>query len=91
LRVEKRHKFRIYFEILRLCDECQDKGVPSTTIVARRVNVAYDRFLRSLDKLVELGMVESRERLVLTEKGKQYVEEYQRFEDFLRRMGLVGQ
>jgi len=88
MKVEKRHKFRIYFDVLSVLYDDSEKSL-SATVVARKVNMAYDRFQRHLNRLVELGFVESRERLVLTEKGLRYIEEYSRFEDFLRHMGLV--
>jgi predicted transcriptional regulator len=89
MKVEKRHKYRIYFEILMVLSHARGEDTLRTTYVARKVNIAYDRFLRHLEELENLGMIESREKLFLTEKGKQYVDEYQRFDDFLRRMGLV--
>jgi len=90
MKAEKRHKLRIYFEVLSALDIGEHKGNRlSSTVVARKVNMAYDRFQRHLGRLVELGFVESPTSLVLTEKGIKYVEEYRRFENFLRRMGVL--
>jgi len=90
MKAEKRHKFRIYFEVLSVLDNGERRGDKlSSTVVARKVNMAYDRFQRHLGRLVELDFVESPTSLVLTEKGIKYVEEYRRFENFLRRMGLL--
>jgi len=51
--------------------------------------MAYDRFQRYLNQLAEVGMVMSGKSLVLTRKGEEYIDEYRRFEGFLRRVGLV--
>jgi len=90
MRGEKRHRFQIYFEILSaLCDEMPDGEKSGCTRVARKVNMAYDRFQKYLNQLVGAGMVVSQDRLVLTETGKEYIEEYIKFEGFLRRTGLL--
>ena len=90
MRGEKRDKFQIYFEILTVLSYAKSHGnEPCSTRVARRVNMAYDRFQRYLNKLVEVGMVMSGKSLVLTRKGEEYIDEYRRFEGFLRRVGLV--
>lgn len=87
---EKRGKFGLYFEILSVLDNDSRKGERlSTTAVARRVNMAYDRFQRHLGRLIRLGFVENHSGLVLTEKGLEYLEEYRRFNDFLSRVGLI--
>jgi len=90
MRGEKRHRFQIYFEILSaLRDEMPDEEKMGCTRVARKVNLAYDRFQRYLDQLVDAGMVVSQERLVLTEIGMEYIEGYIKFGGFLRRTGLL--
>jgi len=87
---EKRGKFGLYFEILSVLNNDSHKGERlSSTAVARRVNMAYDRFQRHLGHLVKLGFVENHDRLVLTEKGLEYLEEYRRFHSFLSRVGLI--
>jgi len=91
MKVEKRSKFEIYFDILQLlCDEIREGNKPSPTRVAHKANLPYDRFQSCLDHLNRLGMV-SREggKLVVTKKGLEYVQEYERMTDFLRRMELL--
>jgi predicted transcriptional regulator len=42
-----------------------------------------------LENLVQLGMVSNiGERLAVTEKGLEYMREFKRMNDFLRRMGF---
>ena len=90
LKTEKRFRFRIYYEILSALNASSHKGEPQcSTAVARKVNLAYDRFQRHLCHLVKLGLVEDHDGHALTEKGLEYLEEYRRFHDFLLRMGLL--
>lgn len=89
---EKRNRFEIYFDILRLlCEELKLGDKPSPTRVAHEANLPYDRFQDCLDYLIQLNMVSrgSGGKLVVTRKGLEYVQEYQRINDFLRRMGLL--
>ncbi len=88
----KRNKYELYFEILgSLQSELAESDRPSPTRISRMVNMPYDRFQRALDELIRLGMVSRVEdRLGLTEKGKEFVVEYQKVSDFLKRMGFVS-
>jgi predicted transcriptional regulator len=92
MKVEKRSKSRIRYKILVILSEATQINKPlNATSVARKANIAYDRFQRYLAELVELDMVVvSRERFVLTEKGQQYIKQFKTFEDFLLRLGLAG-
>lgn len=89
MKAEKRDRFRIYYQILVTLSVNMQNRALNLTSVARKVNIPYDRFQRNLDQLVELHLLVSRERLVLTRKGLQYVKKYKAFDDFLWRLGLV--
>ena len=88
----KRNKYELYFEILgSLQGELLDTDKPSPTRISRKVNMPYDRFQKALEELVRLGMVSRIEdRLGLTEKGTEFVSEYRKVNDFLKRMGFVS-
>lgn len=92
MKAEKRTRFQIYFEILLgLRDEMRRMdGKPSLTRVSHRVNMPYDRFQETLVQLVKLDMVSPGDKgeYVVTEKGVEYLQEYRRMAEFLRRMGL---
>jgi predicted transcriptional regulator len=90
VKVEKRNKYQIYFDILVLLyNEIDEGGRVSPTRVAHRANLPYDRFRKALENLIQLGMVSNvGEELVVTEKGLEYVREFKRMNDFLRRMGF---
>lgn len=91
MKVEKRGKIRIYFDVLRLLlKELKDSGHPSLTRVAHEANLPYDRFQNYLEHLIQLGMVSRREgKLVVTEKGLEYIGEFEKIAIFLRHMGLL--
>jgi predicted transcriptional regulator len=91
VKVEKRSKFQIYFDILQaLCErvEADDRSCP--TRIAHNVNLPYDRFRNCLDQLVHLEMVSREgEKLAVTEKGSEYVQWHRKMISFLKRMGLL--
>jgi predicted transcriptional regulator len=91
VKVEKRGKFKIYFDVLQLLDnEMKSGDKPSFTRVAHEANLPYDRFRNCLDYFIQVGMVSRKdEKLVVTEKGLEYVEEFKKITDFLRQMGLL--
>ena len=91
MKVEKRGKIRIYFDVLRLLlKELKDSGHPSLTRVAHEANLPYDRFQNCLEGLIQLGMVSrGGGKLVVTEKGLEYIGEFEKIAIFLRHMGLL--
>ncbi|MEM3578281.1 MAG: winged helix-turn-helix domain-containing protein [Candidatus Bathyarchaeia archaeon] len=91
MKVEKRSKVQIYFDILQiLCDEAKNEK-PSLTKVAHLANLPYDRFQKCLHQLVQLGMVSCAEggKIFVTEKGLEYIDECMKFNNFLKKMGLL--
>jgi predicted transcriptional regulator len=56
-----------------------------------RINVPFDRLKSYITELRELGFIEDETSLKLTEKGKQYLREYEKILDFMKRMGLTYQ
>lgn len=89
----KRSKIQIYYDVLRmLCFElCVSHS--SLTKVAHMANLPYDRFQECLRQLDQLGMISNVEKgdLLVTEKGSEYVREFERINDFLRRIGLSSE
>ena len=88
--VGKRNKYEIFFDILgSLQIELSENDKPSPTRVAHKANLPYDRFQKALNELVQLGMVTSADSgLSLTEKGREFVNEFKKVNEFLRRMGF---
>ena len=83
VKVDKRCKFEIYFDILNsLHSELNKYDNVSPTRVAYNARMPYDRFQKRLGKLIQLGMV-SRvgDRFVVTEKGLEYMTDFKKMLD----------
>ena len=59
------------------------------TRIQVKINVPFDRLKNYLSELNDLGLIENKNTLKLTEKGKQYLEEYENVLDFMKRMGIA--
>ena len=92
MKLQKRSKLRIYFDVLRILRaELIKNGNPSLTRVAHAANLPYDRFGNCLEHLIQVGMVSQRDqKLILTDKGCEFIQEFERINDFLKRMGLLS-
>ena len=53
-----------------------------------RINVSFDRLKTYIKDLVDLGLVQDETSLKLTKKGVQYLREYEKVLDFIKRMGI---
>jgi predicted transcriptional regulator len=88
--VAKRSRIEIYEAILtaiRFESGMFKKASP--TRVAHRANLPYDRFQKILEQLLKSELVSQvDDGYVITEKGLRCIEEIERNNDFLRRMGL---
>ena len=59
------------------------------TRIQVKINVPFDRLKNYLSELNDLGLIENENTLKLTEKGRQYLEEYENVLDFMKRMGIA--
>ena len=88
-RLPRRDKLKIYGDLLSiLYGEAKAEKVVLTR-VQLKTNVPFDRLKVYLTELKELGLIDDEPSLKLTEKGKQYIKEYQTVLDFMKRMGLI--
>jgi len=88
-RLPRRDKSKIYGDLLSiLYGEAKAEKVVLTR-VQLKTNVPFDRLKVYLTELKELGLIDDEPSLKLTEKGKQYIKEYQTVLDFMKRMGLT--
>jgi predicted transcriptional regulator len=84
----KRNKMEIYNDILRAINNVElANGEAKPTRVQVYSNLAYDKLVKYLNEL------ESREMIVLyplkvTEKGQDFLKDYERVKDFLLTMGV---
>jgi len=77
----------IYNDVLSAIKSEVIGGVARTTRVQSRSNLAYDKLTRYLTEL-EMKQMITLDPLSLTEKGRDFLQDYDRIKDFLEEMGL---
>ena len=60
------------------------------TRIQAKMNVPFDRLKNYISDLEDLKLIEDQLSLNLTQKGKQYIDEYQKILDFMERMGVAN-
>ena len=60
------------------------------TRIQSKMNVPFDRLKSYISDLEDLKLIEDQVSLNLTQKGKQYLDEYQKILDFMERMGVAN-
>lgn len=90
-KIPRRDKLKIYGDLLSVLysEDKTEKIVLSH--LQTRINVPFDRLKKYILELNELGLIQDEKSLKLTEKGKQYLREYERILDFMKRMGISYQ
>jgi predicted transcriptional regulator len=90
-KIIRRDKLKIYGDLLMILNDQSKTEKIILSQIQVRMGVPFDRLKNYLLELVELGMIEEETSLMLTEKGKQYLIEYAKVLDFMKRMGLAYQ
>jgi len=88
-KLPRRDKLKIYGDVLFILYSESKKEQVVLTRVQLKTNVPFDRLKTYIAELKELGLIQDEPSLKLTEKGKQYLSEYQTVLDFMKRMGLT--
>jgi predicted transcriptional regulator len=86
----RRDKMKIYGDLLSTLKSEQnnvDKIV--LTHIQTKMNVPFDRLKSYISDLENLELIEDQVRYNLTQKGKQYLDEYKKILDFMERMGIA--
>lgn len=65
----------------------EDTQSPKPTRVQLRSNLAYDKFTRYLNELENKNMIKQNP-LSITERGNDFLQDYQRIADFVLEMGI---
>ena len=87
-KIQRRDRLKIYGDLLSvLRSESNAEKIVLTQIQAK-IRVPFDRLKTYIKELVNLGLVQDETSLLITKKGKQYLREYERVLDFMKRMGL---
>jgi predicted transcriptional regulator len=84
----RREKLVIYGDLLAILNEESKNDRIVLTRVQVKINVSFDRLKKYINNLVELGLIEDDDSLKLTIKGREYLKEYEKVLDFVKRMGL---
>ena len=88
MKISRRGKLKIYADLLAaLKDEAKNEKIVLTRVQVR-INVPYDRLKNYISDLIDLGLIQDETSLILTKKGKRYLEEYEKVLDFVKRMGI---
>ena len=87
-KIQRRDRMKIYGDLLSILSENSAEKVVLTR-VQLKTNVPFSRLKSYIAELKELGLIQDETSLKLTEKGKQYLREYEMVLDFMSRMGLT--
>jgi predicted transcriptional regulator len=88
-RLPRRDKLKIYGDLLSILYVEPKTEKIVLTRIQLKTNVPFDRLKTYLTELKQLGLITDDPAIRLTEKGKQYIKEYQNVLDFMKRMGLT--
>ena len=78
---------KIYNDLLSILEAENNKEIVLTHLQLR-LKVPFDRLKQYLNQLKELDLIEDETSLKLTKKGKQYLRDYKKVLDWMRRIGL---
>jgi predicted transcriptional regulator len=85
----RRDKLKIYGDLLSVLYSESGAEKIVLTQVQVKIKVPFDRLKTYITELVDLGLVKDETSLELTKKGTQYLREYEKVLDFMKRMGLA--
>ncbi len=83
----KRSKLEIYNAILSAIRQELHGGEARPTRIQSKSNLAYDKLTRYLGELEGRAMI-TQNPLLITEKGRDFLQDYDRIKDFLEEMGV---
>ena len=88
-KIARRDRLKIYGDLLSiLSDEAKNERIVLSRIQVK-MNVPFDRLKNYLADLKSLNLIENENSPKLTEKGRQYLEEYESVLEFMKRMGIT--
>jgi predicted transcriptional regulator len=86
----RRDKMKIYGDLLdTLKSEKNNIDKIVLTHIQTKMNVPFDRLKNYISDLENLDLIEDQVSYNLTQKGKQYLDEYKKILDFMERMGIA--
>ena len=82
---------KIYGDLLSILNNESKTEKIVLTHIQVRINVPYDRLKNYIYELKDLDLIQDVTSLKLTDKGKQFIEEYEKVLEFMKRMGITYQ
>jgi len=90
-RISRRDRLKIYGDLLGILSAESRNQKVVISHIQLQLNVPLDRLRKYILELEKLGLIEDKQSLMLSEKGKEYIREYKKVLEFIKRMGLVYQ
>jgi predicted transcriptional regulator len=88
MKIQRRDKMKIYGDLLLIISAESTNGRIVITRIQMRTNVPFTRLKKYISDLKDLGLIQDELSLKLTEKGRQYLDEYETVLAFMKRMGM---
>jgi predicted transcriptional regulator len=79
---------KIYGDLLLILRSEAPKEKIIISHIQLKINVPFNRLKKYIADLKELGLIEDESSLRITEKGNQYIAEYETVLSFMKRMGM---
>lgn len=90
-KIARRDRLKIYGDLLSiLYAESKEEKIVLTHVQVQ-IKVPFDRLKNYISELKDLGLIQDKTTLRLTEKGKEYLKEYGKVLNFMKRMGISYQ
>ena len=83
---------QIVADLLTATDHCGQEGIKTTSLLTK-ANLSHPRLAKFIENLTGAGLItkiefDGKNTFVITSKGKQYLDSYQRFSDIAESFGL---
>ncbi len=87
-----RTHMQILADLLKATEQSGQEGIKTTRLISK-ANVSYSRLTKFAKNLIGAGLInkieyDGKNTFVLTPKGRQYLESYQRFSEIAESFGL---
>ena len=87
-----RTSMQIVADLLVATEQCGREGIKTTSLLTK-ANLSHSRLEKFVKNLTGAGLInkiefDGRHTFVITEKGRQYLESYQKFSDLAGSFGL---
>ena len=87
-----RTSMQIVADVLTVTEQTGQEGIKTTSLLTK-ANLSHSRLEKFVKNLTGAGLInkivfDGRHTFVITEKGKQYLESYQKFSDLAGSFGL---